>query len=157
MSTILIRGGRVVDPAQEIDEVTDLAIKDGKIAALGKSAPKSADEVVEAGGLIVAPGFIDMHVHLREPGREDAETIETGTNAAARLANGTVVFCFPSDYLVWTENNARLAESLDRQVSALSDVRGKEIRIAGGISPQARKALESLGWKVLNNQKGFST
>jgi hypothetical protein len=50
------------------------------------------------------------------------------------------------DYLVWTENNARLAEALDRQVNALPDVRGKEIRIAGGISPQARKALESLGW-----------
>ena len=83
--------------------------------------------------------------------------VAVGTNAAARLANGTVVFCFPSDYLVWTENNARLAESLDRQVSALSDVRGKEIRIAGGISQNARKALEDLGWKVLDNQKELYT
>ena len=80
-----------------------------------------------------------------------------GTNAAARLANGTVVFCFPLDYLAWTENNARLAESLDRQVYALPDVKGKEISFAGGISPQARKALENLGWKVLDNQKELST
>ncbi|MDD1641122.1 MAG: hypothetical protein LUQ68_06365, partial [Methylococcaceae bacterium] len=83
--------------------------------------------------------------------------VAVGTNAAARLANGAVVFCFPLDYLAWTENNARLAESLDRLVSAFSDVRGKEIRIAGGISPSARKALEGLGWKVLDNQKGLST
>jgi hypothetical protein len=61
------------------------------------------------------------------------------------------------DYLSWTENNAALAESLDRQVNALPDVRGKEIRITGGISKDARKALEDLGWKVLDNQKALST
>jgi hypothetical protein len=83
--------------------------------------------------------------------------VKIGTNAAARLANGTVVFCFPLDYLSWTENNAALAESLDRQVNALPDVRGKEIRITGGISKDARKALEDLGWKVLDNQKALST
>ncbi len=95
MSSILIRGGRVIDPAQEIDEVADLAIKDGRIAAIGKSAPKSADEVVEAGGLVVAPGLIDMHVHLREPGNEESETIATGTMAAA--AGGfTAVACMPN-------------------------------------------------------------
>ena len=80
--------------------------------------------------------------------------VKVGTNAAARLSTGTVVFCLPLDYLAWTENNARLAEALDRQVSALPDVRGKEIRIAGGISKDARKGLEDLGWKVLDNQKG---
>ena len=80
--------------------------------------------------------------------------VKVGTNAAARLSTGTVVFCFPLDYLAWTENNARLAEALDRQVSALPDVRGKEIRIAGDISKDARKGLEDLGWKVLDNQKG---
>jgi hypothetical protein len=82
--------------------------------------------------------------------------VKVGTNAAARLADGTVVFCLPMDYLAWTENNARLAEALDRQVKALPDVRGKEIRIAGGISKNARKALEDLGWKVLDNQQGLS-
>ena len=83
--------------------------------------------------------------------------VKIGTNAAARLANGTVIFCFPLDYLSWTENNAALAESLDQQVNALPDVRGKEIRITSGISKDARKALEDLGWKVLDNQKALST
>jgi hypothetical protein len=83
--------------------------------------------------------------------------VGVGTNAIARLSNGTVVFCFPLDYLAWTEGNAKLSESLNRQASTLPDVRGKEIRIAGGISQQARKGLEELGWKVLDNQKGLST
>jgi dihydroorotase len=95
MSSILIRGGRVIDPAQEIDEVTDLAIRDGVIAAVGTSAPKSADEVIEAGGLVVAPGLIDMHVHLREPGHEETETIESGT-AAAAAGGFTAVACMPN-------------------------------------------------------------
>jgi hypothetical protein len=83
--------------------------------------------------------------------------VVVGTNTTARVANGTIVFCFPLDYLSWTEGNAKLSESLNRQASTLPDVRGKEIRIAGGISQQARKGLEELGWKVLDNQKGLST
>ncbi len=93
--SILIRNGRIIDPAQEIDEVTSLAIKDGKIAAIGSHASKSADEVVDADGLIVAPGLIDMHVHLREPGFEENETIESGT-AAAAAGGFTAVACMPN-------------------------------------------------------------
>jgi dihydroorotase len=94
-TTILIRGGRVVDPSQDIDEVTSVAIRDGKIAAIGPKTPKSADEVVDAAGLIVTPGLIDMHVHLREPGQEEAETIESGT-AAAAAGGFTAVACMPN-------------------------------------------------------------
>jgi dihydroorotase len=93
--TILIRGGRVIDPSQQIDEVTSLAIQDGRIAAVGKSAPASADEVIDAAGLIVTPGLIDMHVHLREPGHEGSETIESGT-AAAAAGGFTAVACMPN-------------------------------------------------------------
>ncbi len=93
--TILIRGGRIIDPAQQIDEVGDLAIQDGRIAAIGKQAPRSADEIVDAAGLIVSPGLIDMHVHLREPGQEGAETIESGT-AAAAAGGFTAVACMPN-------------------------------------------------------------
>jgi len=94
-STILIRGGRVIDPAQEIDEIVNVAIRDGCIAAIGRQAPTSADEVVDATGLLVTPGLIDMHVHLREPGYEEDETIETGT--AAAVAGGfTAVACMPN-------------------------------------------------------------
>ncbi len=93
--TLLVRGGRVIDPAQQIDEVADVAIADGKVAAIGRSAPRSADEVIDAAGMIVSPGLIDMHVHLREPGGEDRETIESGT-AAAAAGGFTAVACMPN-------------------------------------------------------------
>jgi dihydroorotase len=88
---LLIRGGRVIDPAQGRDEIADIAIVHGHIAA--RAAPNSPE--FDATGLVVAPGFIDMHVHLREPGFEHAETIETGARAAA--AGGfTTICCMPN-------------------------------------------------------------
>jgi dihydroorotase len=92
-STVL-RGGRVIDPAQNLDQVTDVVIRDGKIAALGNGA-RAGDEVVDATGLLVTPGLIDMHVHLREPGYEETETIETGTLSAA-VGGFTAVACMPN-------------------------------------------------------------
>ncbi len=93
--SILIRGGRVIDPSREIDEKMDVLIVGDKIAGLGREAAGSADEVIDADGLLVTPGLIDMHVHLREPGHEDKETIETGT--AAAVAGGfTAVACMPN-------------------------------------------------------------
>jgi dihydroorotase len=98
MGTLLIRGGRVVDPAQGIDRVDDLLVRDGLVVSVGHAGGQPlgrADETIDAAGLIVAPGLIDMHVHLREPGREEDETIETGTRAA--LAGGfTSVACIPN-------------------------------------------------------------
>lgn len=98
MATLLIRGGRVVDPSQGIDRIDDLVVRDGQIVSVGHAGGQPlgrADETIDAGGLIVAPGLVDMHVHLREPGREEDETIETGTRAA--LAGGfTSVACIPN-------------------------------------------------------------
>ena len=93
MKPILIRGGRVLDPASNLDAPRDLLLRDGKIAALANpGAIKAPDaEIVEAKGLIVAPGFIDIHVHLREPGQAWKETIATGTAAAA--AGGFTSVC----------------------------------------------------------------
>ncbi len=79
----VIKNGRVIDPIQGLDEKTDILIEGEKIKGLG-SFDKKDGEVIDVESLIVAPGFIDMHTHLREPGREDQETIETGTMAAAR-------------------------------------------------------------------------
>ncbi|QEL18420.1 dihydroorotase [Limnoglobus roseus] len=94
MPTLLLRNGRVIDPSQNLDRVTDLWIADDKIGGLG-SPPKPPDEVLDCTGMIVSPGLIDMHVHLREPGREEDETIETGTRAA--IAGGvTSVACMPN-------------------------------------------------------------
>jgi dihydroorotase len=93
---LLIRGGRVIDPSQEIDKTADLMIKDGKIHWLGNGAPPEEDyAVLDAGGLIVCPGFIDLHCHLRQPGGEEQETIATGTLAAAR-GGFTTVCCMPN-------------------------------------------------------------
>ncbi len=80
---LLIKNGRIIDPASGFDGVTDLAVADGCIAGMGANLDFAGAEVYDASGLIVAPGFVDIHVHLREPGIEHAETIETGSRAAA--------------------------------------------------------------------------
>jgi dihydroorotase len=87
----MVKNGRVIDPASGHDGVADVALEDGKIAAVGKGLERAGAEVFDASGLIVSPGFIDMHVHLREPGFEHAETIETGSRAAA--AGGFTSIC----------------------------------------------------------------
>ncbi len=94
---LLIKNGHVIDPANGIDEVTDIYIKDGIIAEVGKNADLDGVEmqVIDAEGKIVAPGLVDMHVHLREPGQEYKETIETGTRAAV-YGGVTSVACMPN-------------------------------------------------------------
>lgn len=85
MMTTLIKGGRLIDPATETDKVMDIIIKDGIVAERGESlSGDMADEVISADGCYVMPGLIDLHVHLREPGFEHKETIETGTKAMAK-------------------------------------------------------------------------
>lgn len=94
MSAILIQNGRVIDPSQQMDRVTNLLMVDGRIAAYD-AQPHGQETIIDASGKIVAPGLIDMHVHLREPGREEDETIASGT--AAALAGGfTSIACIPN-------------------------------------------------------------
>jgi dihydroorotase len=90
MNDILIRNGRVIDPANGFDQVADVAIADGKIAKVGKVAGK-ARHTIDAAGKIVCPGLIDIHVHCREPGHEEEETIATA--AAAAAAGGFTTIC----------------------------------------------------------------
>ena len=91
MARLLIKNGRVIDPASGHDGVADVWIEDGVVKGVGTGLTASGSEVIDATGLIVAPGFIDMHVHLREPGFEHAETIESGSRAAA--AGGFTSIC----------------------------------------------------------------
>jgi dihydroorotase len=92
---LLIRNGRVIDPASGLDGARDVLAEDGRIAAVAPRIEAGDAEVVDATGLVVAPGFLDLHVHLREPGIEHAETIETGARAAA--AGGfTSLCCMPN-------------------------------------------------------------
>ncbi|HMF13068.1 MAG TPA: dihydroorotase [Gemmataceae bacterium] len=94
MSVLRITNGRIIDPSQGIDQVADLWIEGGNVAGIGPKTLQAA-RVIDATGKIVCPGLIDMHVHLREPGREEDETIATGT--AAALAGGiTSVACMPN-------------------------------------------------------------
>ncbi len=94
MKTI-VRGGRVIDPTLRLDAIRDVAIEGGFVSAIGEHLDTRDARVVEAAGAIVAPGFIDMHVHLREPGQTYKETIATGT--AAAVAGGfTAVACMPN-------------------------------------------------------------
>jgi dihydroorotase len=80
---MLLKNGRVIDPSRGLDQIQDVLIEDGHIAATGAALQEPDGRVFDLTGHVVAPGFIDMHVHLREPGREDKETIETGGRAAA--------------------------------------------------------------------------
>jgi dihydroorotase len=91
VSRLLVAGGRVVDPSQELDAKLDVLLKDGVVERVGEGLRVRDAQRIDAKGLVVCPGFIDLHTHLREPGREDKETIATGTRAAA--AGGFTAVC----------------------------------------------------------------
>ncbi|TFG44718.1 MAG: dihydroorotase, partial [Gemmatimonadales bacterium] len=102
---MLIRGGRVIDPSRGTDGVADLLVEDGKISAVGRGveAPDGA-AIIDAAGKVVAPGLIDLHVHLREPGQEDLETVASGAMAAA--AGGFTAVCAMPNTDPVTDNQA---------------------------------------------------
>jgi dihydroorotase len=103
---ILIKNGRVIDPANAIDDQVNVGVENGVVRFMGKELPQGfrPQEEIDAEGMWVVPGLMDMHVHLREPGREDKETIETGTQAAA--AGGfTAVACMPNTNPVLDEES----------------------------------------------------
>ena len=79
----MLKGGRVINPGKNFDEICDILVEDGKIAAIGKKLPAAGAEIVDVKGLVVTPGLIDMHVHFREPGQEAKEDFESGSRAAA--------------------------------------------------------------------------
>ncbi len=92
---ILIKNGRVIDPSRDLDEDRDVLVEDGVVSAVGSGLGGEGAETIDARGLVVSPGFVDMHVHLREPGREDEETVATGARAAVR-GGFTSIACMPN-------------------------------------------------------------
>lgn len=98
-NSMLIRGGRVIDPANGIDQLADVLVENGKVAAIGENLSAENVQVIDASGKVVAPGFIDMHCHLRDPGQEYKEDLISGTKAAAR-GGFTGVCCMPNTHPV---------------------------------------------------------
>ncbi|GAI08851.1 unnamed protein product, partial [marine sediment metagenome] len=95
LSNILIKGGRVIDPKTKVDDILDILITGNKISKISKRIKKSDVQLIDAKGKIVCPGFIDLHCHLRDPGRPDEETIESGGESA--IAGGfTTICCMPN-------------------------------------------------------------
>jgi len=162
---ILIEGGRVIDPANQRDEILDVIVQDAHIAELRPAGPKDArrraeyDRVLDARGAVVCPGFVDLHVHLREPGREDVETIATGTAAAAR-GGFTSVCCMPNTSPV-NDNQSVTEFIVDRArregavhvfpIGAISKgQRGEELAEIGELSGAGCVAVSDDGHPVMN-------
>jgi dihydroorotase len=159
----LIRGGRLLDPASGLDAIGDLLIEDGKLVAIGEVTDKRAAgaEIIPAPGLIVCPGLIDIHVHLREPGYEHKETIASGTAAAA--AGGFAAVCAEPNTRPPVDAPDRVLDALARAGrSALVRVypkacltvgqRGEELSPARALNAAGAVALSDDGEPVLDDQ-----
>jgi dihydroorotase len=158
MKPLLIQNGRVIDPANHVDEVRDLVIVDGKIST--GPAPKDV-EVLSATGKLVVPGLIDLHVHLREPGRGDKETIETGLRCAAR-GGFTSVVCMPNTTPP-ADNTGVIAFIKQRAAEAggvnvfpagaiTKDLAGEELAPIGSLKRAGVVAITDDGRCVQNNE-----
>lgn len=117
---LLIKNGRVLDPASHTDAALDVLLDGDRVARTGANLSASGAEIFDAKGLIVAPGFIDLHCHLREPGQELSETIESGTRAAAR-GGFTAVCCMPNTQPV--NDNASVTRGIVERAAAAGSVR----------------------------------
>ncbi|HSR66890.1 MAG TPA: dihydroorotase [Acidobacteriota bacterium] len=161
---ILIRQGLVVDPTQDINRQCDLLLEEGRVAAIDSKIELSPDqkaEVVEARGWVVTPGLIDMHVHLREPGREDKETVESGARAAA--AGGfTSVMCMPNtDPVIDNESVVRHVIEQGRRAGSANvhpagaitkGQAGQELAEIGEMARAGIVAISDDGYPVMNSQ-----
>jgi dihydroorotase len=162
MSATIIRNGRVIDPANKWDEVVDLLIVDGKIAPVSQlSTLSSQPDEINASNLIVCPGLIDMHVHLREPGFTHKETIESGARAAA--AGGfTTIVCMPNtspvpdnpSTIAWIKDRAAEAACVNvLPVGAISkNLAGEELAPIGSLAHAGIVAITDDGHCIQNHE-----
>src|SRR5579871_3564809 len=159
MRKLIIRNGRVIDPASRLDAIRDVLVEEGRIAIVGEKLHVTGAEKFDATGLIVTPGFIDMHVHLREPGFEYAETIESGARAAA--AGGfTSICCMPNTAPV-NDNATVTSYIIDRArqhavvnvfpIGAITKNRaGEELAAIGSMKEAGIVAISDDGYPVMN-------
>ena len=148
---LLLRGGRVLDPANGIDEQADVLVEDGKIAAVGRNLPADQAEIYDASGKVVSPGLIDLHVHFREPGQEAKEDFESGSKAA--VAGGFTTVCtMPNTKPV--VDTAALVRSMKKRAE---DVGRCHIEIVGAVTKgQKGQELAELGDMISAGAVAFS-
>lgn len=158
--SLLIKKGRVLDPASHLDKVLDIFIEDGRIKRIAKDIDLTSQEVIDASGKVVIPGLIDMHTHLREPGREDEETIESGTCAAAR-GGFTTICCMPNtdpaiddpslvEFIYKQAENKGIVEVLP--IAAISkDRKGKDLSPMGRLKAAGAVAFSDDGDWIANS------
>lgn len=164
MSALLLTGGRVIDPSQGIDRVADVLLRERKVAAIGEAASTQSDSRIErldVSGLVVCPGLIDLHVHLREPGQSAKETMATGTAAAAR-GGFTSVVCMPntSPAIDNPSTVALIREKAEREgivnvfvAGAISkSIAGEELAPIGSLKNAGVVAITDDGHCVQNNE-----
>ncbi len=156
---IVIKGGRILDPSQQLDRVMDILLVDGKVSQIAESIDGDADRVVDASGLYVMPGLIDMHVHLREPGFEHKETIRTGSMAAAQ--GGFTTICPMPNTKPATDNPERVSFVVQKAaaeapvhvlpVGAVTvGQQGEELTDVAGMAAAGAIAISEDGKSVMN-------
>lgn len=159
--TILIKNGQVINPATQMDEVADVLVENGVVSEIAKGIKAKADRVIDAKGCYVMPGFIDLHVHLRDPGFEKKETIETGCRAAAQ-GGFTTILAMPNtkpvvdnaDVVNYVHNKAKTVGVVNvLQVGAVTKgQKGKEMSDIDGMVDAGIPAISEDGKSVMNAQ-----
>lgn len=164
MNALLVSGGRVIDPANNFDAQADVLVKEGKIAAVGPNLASQTPahcETLDATGLVVCPGLIDIHVHLREPGQTTKETIATGTAAAAR-GGFTSIVCMPNTSPA-IDNSGTVALIHDRAAdqgvvnvfitgAITKAIAGEELAPIGSLKKAGVVAISDDGHCIQNNE-----
>ena len=161
VNKLIIKSGHVVDPSGKIDGVMDILIEDGKIVSVAKDIKREDSQVLDASGKVVIPGLIDMHTHLREPGREDEETIRTGSRAAAK--GGFTSICCMANTAPCVDNQGvvEFIYSESKKVGLVNvypigavtkALGGKELAEAGELKKAGIVAISDDGNPVLNSE-----
>ena len=158
--TTLIKSGRVINPAKNQDEICDLLVENGIITKCDKNIEGSFDEVINADGLLVMPGLIDLHVHLREPGFEYKETIETGSKAAAKGGYTSICAMPNTKPAVDSVETVKYIKEKAKEVSPINvlivgavtkEQAGKELSDIRGMKQEGICAISEDGKSVMNS------
>ena len=148
---LLLKGGRIINPAEKFDKIADVLVEDGKIKAIGENLEAAGSEVYDATGKVVTPGLIDLHVHFREPGQEAKEDFESGANAAA--AGGFTTVCTMPNTKPAVDD-AAMVRSLEKRAE---DVAKVHVKIIGAVTKgQEGKELAELGDMIEAGAVAFS-